>query len=116
MSQAVNTTKEHYTSIAESLAAKQGVTRAEGKMHAVSHLRVDNKLFAMLVNENLVVRLPKSRAEALIASGSGLHFDPGHGRPMSGWVAVGPASQEDWMSLSHEALEYVGGKYAPIYQ
>jgi hypothetical protein len=105
---------ERYATIAEALAANQGVTRAEGKMHAVSHLRVDNKLFAMLVNENLVVRLPKTRAEALIASGNGLHFDPGFGRIMSGWVSVSPDAEEDWMSLSREALEYVGGKYQPL--
>ena len=105
---------EHYATIAQALMDNQGVTRADGKMVLVSHLRVDNKIFSMLVNENLVVRLPKSRAEALIASGAGSEFDPGHGRPMTGWVSVSPASQEDWMTLSREALDFVGGKFRPL--
>lgn len=107
-------TNERYAGIAETLTTARGVTRAQGRMHVVSHLRVDNKIFAMLVNENLVVRLPRSRAEALIASGNGSHFDPGHGRPMTDWVSVSATSPEDWMSLSQEALDFVGGRYQPL--
>ena len=105
-------TNERYALIAEALKAQKGVTHAEDK--PTSHLRVDNKVFSMLVNENLVVRLPKSRAEALIAAGDGLHFVPEHGRVMSGWVAVTPDSNEDWLALSHEAMSFVGSKYQPI--
>jgi len=107
-------TDQHYATIAEALMDNQGVTRAQGSMHLVSHLRVDNKIFSMLVNENLVVRLPRSRAEALIASGAGSQFDPGHGRAMSGWVAISPDAHADWMTLSREALDFVGGKFQPL--
>ena len=109
MSQATITTQERYATIAAVLMSNQGVTRTDGKMHIVGHLRVNNEIFAMLVNENLVVRLPQSRAEALIASGRGLSFDAGQGQAMTGWVSVGPEACDNWMSLSREALAFVGG-------
>lgn len=76
-----------------------------------SALRVHKKIFAMLVKGRLVVKLPKPRVDALVASGDGERFDPrGDGRLMKEWVVVEPAAKEDWLALAREAMEFVGAK------
>ncbi len=69
---------------------------------------LDGKVFAMLVKGKLVVKLPKERVDALVASGDGQHFDPGHGRLMKEWVAIAPVTKEKWLSLAKEARDFVG--------
>ena len=64
----------------------------------------------MLVKGKLVVKLPRPRVDALITSGEGERFDPGHGRPMKEWVAVESTSEEEWLSLAREAMEFVASK------
>jgi hypothetical protein len=49
--------------------------------------------------------------EALIASGDGTRFDPGHGRHMKEWLAVAPTSEADWLPLAREAMAFVGTKH-----
>jgi hypothetical protein len=69
-------------------------------------LSVRGKIFAMLVRGALVVKLPRARAEALVASGKGQPFDPGHGRLMKEWVAV-PSGASPWVPLAREAHAFV---------
>jgi hypothetical protein len=57
-----------------------------------------------------VVKLPKPRVEALVASEHGSHFDPGHGRLMKEWLSVAPTSDVEWLPLAREALAFVAGK------
>lgn len=71
-------------------------------------LKVDGKLFALLTQGTLVVKLSKERVAALVANGVGAHFDPGHGRLMKGWLTVTHAKAK-WVELAREAYEYVGG-------
>jgi hypothetical protein len=70
-------------------------------------LRTTGKIFAMLVNSELVVKLPKARVDQLVASGTGGRFDPGHGRLMKEWATVALDS-ESWERLAAEALQFVG--------
>ncbi|HET7641179.1 MAG TPA: hypothetical protein VFK47_20895, partial [Ktedonobacteraceae bacterium] len=71
-------------------------------------LKIHNKIFAMLVKGKLVVKLPKPRVDALVASGDGERFDPRHdGRLMKEWLSVEPTSEEKWLSLAREAMEFV---------
>ena len=72
-----------------------------------SALRINKKIFAMLVKGQLVVKLPRSRVDALIASREGEPFDAGRGRPMKEWLAVAPAQEERWLPLAMEAMEFV---------
>lgn len=74
-------------------------------------LKVRGKLFAMLVRDSLVVKLPKPRVAALIASGTGQPYDPRRdGRVMREWIALGPtAHQEIWLFLAREARDFVAG-------
>lgn len=61
----------------------------------------------MLVKDRLVVKLPRDRFDAPIASGVGERFDPGHGRPMKGWVTIGQRSEREWLDLAEEAKQFV---------
>ncbi|MDP9086871.1 MAG: hypothetical protein M3N02_08930 [Pseudomonadota bacterium] len=54
-----------------------------------------------------VVKLPKGRVDALVASGAGERFDANRGRPMKEWLEVRSESQQ-WLELAREALEFVG--------
>src|SRR2546421_197363 len=56
-----------------------------GRLFASDGLKVNNKIFAMLVRGSLVVKLPKARVDALVAARQGDRFDPGHGRLMKEW-------------------------------
>src|SRR5688500_4114065 len=80
-----------------------------GRMFGSEGLQVNGKVFAMLVKGKLVVKPPKARVEALVASGAGAPFDPGHGRLMKEWVAVEEGGA-DWIALAKEALGFVGGR------
>ena len=57
-----------------------------------------------------VVKLPKPRVDALVASGDGKRFDPGHGRLMKEWIAIDPTSDVEWLPLAREALAFVAAK------
>jgi hypothetical protein len=71
-----------------------------------SVLTVKGKIFAMLVKGRLVAKLPRERVDALVASGAGAQFDPGHGRLMKEWVTV-PAGGLPWVTLAQEAYRFV---------
>jgi hypothetical protein len=71
-----------------------------------SVLNVKGKIFAMLSKGNLVVKLPKPRVDAMVSSGEGKHFDPGHGRLMKEWIVVNPGKL-DWIELAREAHRFV---------
>jgi hypothetical protein len=65
----------------------------------------------MLVKGKLVVKLPKPRVDALIASGDGERFDPRHdGRLMKEWLSLEPTSEEEWLPLAREAMEFVASQ------
>ena len=71
-----------------------------------SVLTVNGKIFAMLVKGRLVAKLPKERADKLVLTGKGERFDPGHGRLMKEWIAVG-AGGANWVELAKEAYHFV---------
>ncbi len=106
------TPEERFATIVETLLSNPGVTPpSDGKGFGSSALKVHNKIFAMFVEGKLVVKLPKPRVDALITSGDGERFDPRHdGRLMKEWVAVEPTSEERWLDLSREAMEFVASQ------
>ncbi len=71
-------------------------------------IKVNGKIFAMLVRGSLVLKLPRSRVEAMIAAGIGTAFDAGKGKPMKEWVVV-RAPDATWISLAREARAFVEG-------
>jgi hypothetical protein len=71
-----------------------------------SVLNVNGKIFAMFVRGSFVAKLPKTRVAALVSTGVGTYFDPGHGRLMKEWVAVTDATAP-WVALAREAHGFV---------
>ena len=70
-------------------------------------LRVRGKIFAMLVDGELVVKLPADRCAELVAAGHGRPFRSG-GREMCEWVVVGEEHAGDWLALAEDAHAFVG--------
>jgi len=81
------------------------------QMFGSSGLKVRGKVFAMLVDGELVAKLPKPRVDALVASGRGKRFEPGHGKTMKEWVALAPP-HNGWRAIVAEAREFVAGTIA----
>jgi hypothetical protein len=71
--------------------------------------RVGGRIFAMLVRGALVVKLPAARVAELTASGDGVPFDAGNGRPMREWVSVPASDPDPWPPLVAEAFAFVSG-------
>ena len=71
-------------------------------------LKVNRKIFAMLVRGDLVLKLPRARVDELVESGRGTPFDAGKGRPMKEWLVV-RAPERAWLALAREAHAFVQG-------
>jgi TfoX/Sxy family transcriptional regulator of competence genes len=84
-------------------ATGSGPQRAFGS----TSLKTSGKIFAMLVNGRLVVKLDRRRVDALVAAGTGKRFDPGHGRLMKEWIDLESDSDETWLDLATEAEAFV---------
>jgi len=69
-------------------------------------LKVNGKLFALLTQGTLVVKLPKERVAGLVGQGVGKPFDPGHGRLMKEWLTV-TSPKASWIDLAKEAHDFV---------
>src|ERR1051326_7803830 len=108
--------EERFALIVGELLTYPGVTPpADGNQQrrgfGSSALRIHDKIFAMLSQDRLVVKLPKARVDALVAAGEGERFDPRRdGRLMKEWLVLEPTSREDWLSLTMEGAEFVGFK------
>ena len=96
------------TILSESRFAKIGEGKGFGKGFGwKGELKVDGRIFAMLVKGRLVLKLPADHVAALVDSGDGEHFDAGKGRPMREWLALSPTSHKSWLALAREAMAFV---------
>lgn len=93
-----------FAPVADAFASDPDVTA--GTMMAAYGLKVRGKIFAMVVRDALVVKLPKARVDQLVARGEGRPFEPSPGRRMKEWVSldVAPAS---WLAFAREAYAFV---------
>jgi hypothetical protein len=71
-------------------------------------LKTDGRIFAMLVKDRLVVKLPAARVTELVEAGVGERFDPGHGRIQKEWLSVSGDDPDQWRTLASEAEAFVG--------
>ena len=117
MSDAHAAAQERYEGLCRTFLEQPGVTREpDDSPHRTgfgsSALKVDDKIFAMLVKDWLVVKLPQHRVDALVTIGDGERYDPGGGRLMREWVTVGPAAEAQWTDLAREAHDFVSQRAA----
>lgn len=70
---------------------------------------IRNKVFAMHVGADLVIKLPPKRVAELIASGIAVPNVVG-GRPMKEWANLRPETEKKWLALAKESLDYVRNK------
>lgn len=101
--------ESRYADVVRKLAARSGVTHiTEGKGFGSSgQLKVHGRIFAMLVREALVLKLPRARVDELVEAGEGTRFDAGKGKPMREWFVLAPTSTRRWLPLAEEALDFV---------
>ena len=112
MAQSSFTVEARFATIVEELLGSPDVTPPSGQGFGASGLRVRGKIFAMLSSGSaFVVKLPSARVDALVASGDGERFNPGHGRLMKEWVAIAPTSAKEWLPLAREAMAFVAAQH-----
>lgn len=105
------TPEEIFSGLVDSLAGHDGVNFAAGKRGFGSGtLQVGGRIFAMVSQGRLVLKLPRERVAGLIAAGTGSPFDAGKGKPMREWVVLVDPTRQSSLSLAKEALAFVGGK------
>jgi len=99
-----------FSAVLAAFAKDRSVT--SGKMMASVGLKVNGKIFAMMVRGRFVAKLPKGRVDELVRSGLGEHFDPRkNGRVMKEWVVLN-GTKPPWIELAKEAHRFVGGSEA----
>lgn len=102
-----------YAAIVRALGGKPGVSHessdGRGGFGSSGQLKVNDRIFAMLVRGDLVVKLPRTRVDSLVDAKQGRKFDPRHdGRLMKEWVVIPPEAGAHWLPLAREALSFVG--------
>jgi hypothetical protein len=72
-------------------------------------LKVTGKIFAILSDDRLVVKLPKARVDEMVEAGRGSRFDPRkNGRVMKEWLVPDQPSRAT--ALVREACAFVSGR------
>jgi hypothetical protein len=106
------TAESRYAALVARFSTRKGVTSiSEGKGFGSSgQLKVEGRIFAMLVRGELVLKLPRARVEELVLERQGVHFDAGKGKPMKEWFVLSPTSSQSWAPLAQEALDFVKAK------
>ena len=100
-----------FANLAAALADEPSVELAAGRRgFGRGTLQVGGRIFAMISNGRLVLKLPKGRVAELIATGVGAPFDAGKARPLAEWVVVVDADDATWRDLAREAAAFVGGE------
>ena len=104
------TPEQRYKALVEAILSNSPSVKVDqgSGFGSTGQLKVDGKIFAMLVRGRLVLKLPSDRVRAMVESGDGEPFDAGKGRPMREWLALSPASRKPWLALAREAMGFVG--------
>src|SRR5258707_4595378 len=108
--QSAQIAKDRYSRLVFSFLGTTAVSSGtqEKKGFGASALKINNKIFAMLSSKHeFVIKLSADRVNDLISQGKGARFDPGHGRLMKEWIVIHSDSDQEWHSLSFEAMQFV---------
>ncbi len=100
------TPEESFATISDRLLREPAVEQGTG-FGASPGLRAGGRIFAMLVGDELVLKLPADRCENLVAADAARPFERRPGRPLREWVCVDYEVEPDWLHLAREALAFV---------
>ena len=101
------TPDDAWAAIEARFIGKPTITRSTKKGFAEGGLMTSGKLFAVLRRDDLLLKLPAGRVEALVATGQGAPFSASGGRVMREWVLAQPEAAGEWLSLAREAEAFV---------
>lgn len=102
--------EQRYEGLTRAFLGRAGVTR-DGTGFGAGSLKINGKMFASLSSKGeFIVKLARSRVDALVETGDGVRFDPGHGRLMKEWLAVSPDSPLSWESIADEAMRFTASR------
>jgi len=73
-------------------------------------LKTAGRFFAFTSKGALVVKLPATRVDELIAKGEGQPCSPGRGRAMREWVRLAPTVEEACAAYMVEARNFVAAQ------
>ena len=79
---------------------------SSGRGFGSKALKINGKMFAMLVNNALVLKLPRDQTAGLVDAGGGAYFERGQGGLMRDWVAL-PGSPDAHLLLALTACAFV---------
>lgn len=96
-----------FDEVAAQLLAEDGLE--QGRMLRSHGLRSGGKFFALVVEGDLVVKLPASRVAELVEGGAGRPFESGR-RVMKEWVSLRPVDRAACAAYVLEARSYVGAQ------
>ena len=97
-----------FESLCDAYAGMSGVTVPSGGTgFGSSAIKINKSIFAMLVDDRIVVKLPAARVAQLISDAAGVPFDAGKGRPMKEWVGL-TVDDSACRELVAEAMAFVG--------
>jgi hypothetical protein len=103
----MTTIEQKFARVVKAFSQDRGVAVGEGKGFGSGALKINGKIFAMLSSgDQFVVKLPRKRVDELVASGTGVRFEPRPAKAMKEWFTV-KASGVDWTELAREARQFV---------
>ncbi|WP_372785288.1 hypothetical protein [Phenylobacterium sp.] len=83
-----------------------GPSPSPGRQFGSKALKINGKIFAMLVNNALVLKLPRDQAVDLVDTGEGAYFERGQGKPLREWVSL-PGPPDAHLPLALVACAFV---------
>ena len=105
------TPEDRFEQLVSEFSGVDDVSRPAGGRRFGSHaLRRHGRIFAMLSGGCLVVKLPRTRVDELVAAGDGVRFDAGKGTPMKEWFTLRAESALSWSDLAREALAFAAAQ------
>ena len=97
-----------FESLCDEYASMSGVAVPTGGSGFGSNaIKINKSIFAMLVDDRIVVKLPAARVTQLISADDGVPFDAGKGKPMKEWIGLTVDDQAS-RKLVAEAMAFVG--------
>ena len=103
------TPEQRFDRLASSFLGEPGVTEGTG-FGASPGLKVGGKIFAMLVKEQLMVKLSADQIDHLVAAKVGERVQMGKSKPMREWVKAPVSHSRRWPSLARDAHAFVSAQ------